>query len=161
LIESLVLVGATPGIVAERDRALRIAADTALAARLDPVAGAGLGLEEFLAEWLAGPLFAHLTSEQADVASRLVNTPAGLARSLRTTGTGTQVPSYDRLHGVSAPVLLIAGANDTRFSALAREMAAAIGANASTAFIEGSGHAAPFEKPTEFAAALTTFLSRT
>jgi 2-succinyl-6-hydroxy-2,4-cyclohexadiene-1-carboxylate synthase len=160
LIESLVLVGATPGIAAEADRAARIAADNALADRLDPPSGAGLGLDDFLTEWLAGPLFAHLTSDQANVASRLVNTPAGLARSLRTTGTGTQVPSYDRLHELSMPVLLVAGANDARFSAIAQEMAAAIGNGAGTSFIEDAGHAAPFEQPLAFAAAVTDFLGR-
>jgi 2-succinyl-6-hydroxy-2,4-cyclohexadiene-1-carboxylate synthase len=159
LIESLVLVGATPGIVAESDRAARIAADNALADRLDPTTGAGLDLEDFLAEWLSGPLFAHLTSEQADLVSRLGNTTAGLARSLRTTGTGTQVPSHGRLGELSMPVLLVAGANDARFSATAREMAVAIGESARTEFIEGAGHAAPFERPREFAAALTSFLT--
>jgi 2-succinyl-6-hydroxy-2,4-cyclohexadiene-1-carboxylate synthase len=161
LIESLVLVGATPGITADSDRAARIAADNALADRLDPPAsGPGLDLDGFLTEWLAGPLFAHLTSDQADVASRRVNSTAGLARSLRTTGTGTQVPSHDRLHELSMPVLLVAGANDARFSAIASEMAGAIGQGASTSFIEGAGHAAPFERPQEFAAAVTEFLSR-
>jgi 2-succinyl-6-hydroxy-2,4-cyclohexadiene-1-carboxylate synthase len=162
LIESLVLVGATPGIVADSDRAARVAADNALADRLDPptTSGPGLDLDSFLTEWLAGPLFAHLTSDQADVASRRVNTTAGLARSLRTTGTGTQVPSHDRLHELSMPVLLVAGADDARFSAIAREMAGAIGQGASTSFIEGAGHAAPFEQPHEFAAAVTGFLAQ-
>jgi 2-succinyl-6-hydroxy-2,4-cyclohexadiene-1-carboxylate synthase len=162
LIESLVLVGATPGIVADADRAARVAADNALADRLDPpdAPGSGLTLDDFLTEWLAGPLFAHLTSDQADLTSRRSNTTAGLARSLRTTGTGTQLPSHDRLHQLSMPVLLVAGANDARFSAIAREMKAAIGANASTAVIDGAGHAAPFEQPGEFAAVVASFLDR-
>jgi 2-succinyl-6-hydroxy-2,4-cyclohexadiene-1-carboxylate synthase len=162
LIESLVLVGATPGIIADADRAARIAADNALANRLDPPDGArsALDLDEFLTEWLAGPLFAHLTSEQADLASRRGSTTAGLARSLRTTGTGTQVPSHDRLGELSMPVLLVAGANDARFSAIAREMAGAIGPGASTAFIEAAGHAAPFEQPRAFAELVANFLER-
>jgi 2-succinyl-6-hydroxy-2,4-cyclohexadiene-1-carboxylate synthase len=162
VIESLVLVGATPGIVADSDRQDRVAADNALADRLDPPdrADPGLGLDDFLTEWLAGPLFAHLTSEQADLASRQVNTPAGLARSLRTTGTGTQVPSYHRLGELAMPVLLVAGANDTRFSAIARQMAGSIGANAGTSFIDGAGHAAPFEQPSEFADVVARFLAQ-
>jgi 2-succinyl-6-hydroxy-2,4-cyclohexadiene-1-carboxylate synthase len=161
LIESLVLVGATPGIVADSDRAARVTADHALADRLDPpgAPGSGLDLDDFLTEWLAGPLFAHLTNDQADLSSRRVNTTAGLARSLRTTGTGTQIPSHDRLHELSMPVLLVAGANDARFSAIASEMKGAIGPNASTSFIEGAGHAAPFEQPREFAAVVARFLA--
>jgi 2-succinyl-6-hydroxy-2,4-cyclohexadiene-1-carboxylate synthase len=162
VIESLVLVGATPGIVADSDRAARVAADNALADRLDPpdAAGSGLDLDHFLTEWLAGPLFAHLTSDQADLASRRVNTTAGLARSLRATGTGTQVPSYDRLGELAMPVLLVAGANDARFSAIARQMAGAIGPKARTSFIDGAGHAAPFERPSEFADVVASFLER-
>jgi 2-succinyl-6-hydroxy-2,4-cyclohexadiene-1-carboxylate synthase len=161
VIESLVLVGATPGIVSDRDREARVEADNALADRLDPPGAprSGLALEDFLSEWLAGPLFAHLTSDQADLASRRVNTTAGLARSLRTTGTGTQLPSHHRLSELSMPVLLVAGADDTRFSAIAREMAGAIGPNASTSLIEGAGHAAPFERPSEFTAAVAAFLA--
>jgi 2-succinyl-6-hydroxy-2,4-cyclohexadiene-1-carboxylate synthase len=161
LIDSLVLVGATPGIVADSDRAARVTADNALADRLDPpgAPGSGLDLDDFLSEWLAGPLFAHLTSDQADLDSRKVNTSAGLARSLRTTGTGTQIPSHDRLHELSMPVLLVAGANDARFSTIAREMKTAIGLNASTSFIEDAGHAAPFEQPREFAAVVARFLA--
>jgi len=162
LIESLVLVGATPGILADADRATRVAADNALANRLDPsdASSPALELEDFLTEWLAGPLFAHLTSEQANLASRRGSTTAGLARSLRTTGTGTQVPSHDRLGELLMPVLLVAGANDARFSAIAREMAGAIGPGASTAFIDGAGHAAPFEQPRAFAELVANFLER-
>ena len=36
-------------------------------------------MEEFLAEWLAGPLFAHLSPAQADLDARRSNTLAGLA----------------------------------------------------------------------------------
>jgi len=162
LVTSLVLIGATPGIADKADRAARVVADNALADRLDPRDGTtpGLSLDAFLAEWLAGPLFAHLTAEQADVAARSSNTPAGLARSLRTTGTGTQVPSYGHLVELAMPVLLVAGGNDQRFSAIAREMATSIGTNAATAFVEGAGHAAPFEAPDAFVKLVEAFVER-
>jgi len=38
-------------------------------------------------------------------------------------------------------------------------MKGAIGPNASTSFIEGAGHAAPFERPSEFAAVVAGFLA--
>lgn len=161
VVTSLVLIGATPGIADEDARAARRRSDNALAERLDPseLGREGTALEEFLDEWLAGPLFAHLDAAQQDRDSRRANSTSGLARSLRTTGTGTQVPSYERLVGLSAPVLLIAGAEDLRFSAIAREMASLIGDNARTAFIEGAGHAAPFEAPQAFCKVLVDFLA--
>jgi 2-succinyl-6-hydroxy-2,4-cyclohexadiene-1-carboxylate synthase len=161
VVESLVLVGATPGIADSDERAARVRADEALAARLDPTDGhPGLALEDFLSEWLAGPLFAHLSAEQADLASRLANTPAGLADSLRRQGTGTQTPSHDRLGELDMPVLLVAGARDERFSKIAEDMAGAIGANARVTLLEDAGHATPFEEPKRFAALLEDFFAR-
>ena len=82
LVERLVLVGATPGIADDRERAARRAADDALAERIDPTnpGGArGMALEEFLDEWLAGPLFAHTQCKRGELSStQRANTTAGL-----------------------------------------------------------------------------------
>jgi len=158
LVDALVLVGAHPGIADPVERAARRAADDALADRLDPARG-GIDLETFLAEWLAGPLFAHLSDDQADLAARRVNSPAGLAASLRSLGTGRQEPSLHRLGALAMPVLLVAGALDRRFADLGEQMAAAIGANARLALIEGAGHAAPFERPDAFVELVAGFLA--
>ncbi len=164
IVERLVLIGTTAGIADSAERARRRAADETLADRLDPPQGsteAGLSLPAFLEEWLAGPLFAHLSAEQADRPARASNTPAGLARSLRGTGTGTQRPSYGRLGTLSMPVLVVAGGLDEKFSTTAREMAGLIGANAAVAIIPGVSHAVPFETPEDFVAALVTWLEQT
>jgi 2-succinyl-6-hydroxy-2,4-cyclohexadiene-1-carboxylate synthase len=160
VVERLILLGAHPGIADDGERAARVAADEALARRLVPDDGtAGEPLETFLEAWLSGPLFAHLTEQQRDVAARLENTPAGLAASLRATGTGTQRPSLERLSRLTMPVLLIAGANDKRFGALAAEMATAIGENASVGLVDGAGHAAHTEAPEAFAEIVNAFLA--
>src|SRR5436190_1911294 len=52
-VSRLVLVGATPGIVDPIDRATRCEADEALAAMVERV-----GVDAFLEQWLAQPLFA-------------------------------------------------------------------------------------------------------
>ncbi len=157
LVERLVLIGATAGIEDPAARAERRRADEALAAALE--AGGDAGLPAFLAQWLAGPLFAHLSAEQADLGARLVNSAAGLAASLRTCGTGTQVPSWHRLSTLEMPVLACAGERDVRFAALARRLAAAIGQNARAATLADAGHAACFEQPVAFGALLTDFLA--
>lgn len=158
LVEALVLVGATAGIEDATARAERRAADERLAAEIEQ--GGDAGVPAFLDRWLSGPLFSRLTDEQADVKARLANTASGLAASLRTCGTGTQPPSWDRLASLPMPVLAVAGEQDERFSALARRMAEAIGDNARLALLPGAGHAACFERPVVFAELVTAFLDQ-
>lgn len=145
LVERLVLIGASPGIDDERARARRRADDEHLAQRLEQ-----LGLERFLDEWLAQPLFRSLPTSSADRAGRLGNTVAGLAASLRLAGTGAQAPLWHRLGELSMPVLLLVGALDDKFGEIAERMAHAI-PGATLERIAGAGHAAHLERPNETA----------
>jgi len=153
LVERLVLVGATAGLDDSAARAERRRADEEGAARLERD-----GLDAFLAEWLAGPLFASLDPTAAGMEARRENTAAGLAASLRLAGTGAQEPLWDRLGQLAMPVLCVAGERDERFAALAGRMAASIGPNAGVALVPGAGHAAHLERPDAFLAAVLPFL---
>jgi 2-succinyl-6-hydroxy-2,4-cyclohexadiene-1-carboxylate synthase len=153
LVRALVLVGASPGIADPAARAERRAADEALAGAIERD-----GVEAFLDRWLAGPLFATLPPELAGRAGRLANTAEGLADALRRLGAGVQEPLWDRLAGLRPPTLLVAGALDARFAAVARQMAAAIGPAAQLALVAGAGHAAHLERPAEVAALVEEFL---
>lgn len=156
LVERLVLVGTSAGIEDVDERRRRRLADEALA---DELEGAGPeGLEPFLDRWLAGPLFAHLTAEQADLPARRANTPAGLAASLRSCGAGAMAPLWDRLTTLSMPVLVVAGEHDERYARLAERLAGAIGKNATVALVPGAGHAVPFEAPGPFLGLVEAFL---
>jgi 2-succinyl-6-hydroxy-2,4-cyclohexadiene-1-carboxylate synthase len=146
VVQSLVLVSATAGIEDTAERAARRRADDLLATRLET----GLDLPSFLAEWLAGPLFAHLSPAQADVESRLANTPPALATSLRTLGTGAMEPLWERLGELTAPVAVVAGEQDEKFTAIGRRLVAGIGATAELHVIAGAGHSVPFERPDDF-----------
>jgi len=117
------------------------------------------GLEVFLDAWLSQPLFAKLPPERAFRAERLENTVEGLMASLKRAGTGSQDPSWQELHRLAMPVLVLAGADDAKFAALAERMAAEIGANATVALIEGAGHAAHLEQPDRFLALLLPWLT--
>lgn len=152
-VRRLVLIGATPGISDPDARAKRRRSDRALADRIDTEP-----LADFLARWLAQPLFRTLPSDAAHLAARLVNTPGGLARSLRHTGTGEQEPLWERLETLDMPVLVVAGALDFRFAAIASAMADAIGANASVSLVPGSGHACHLERPAYVARLVRSFL---
>jgi 2-succinyl-6-hydroxy-2,4-cyclohexadiene-1-carboxylate synthase len=159
LVRRLVLASTSAGIEDPLERAARRTADEALADRLDPPApGApALDLGAFLDEWLAAPLFAHLTPAGAGRAARLGNTTQGLAASLRTTGTGAMLPLWDRLAELAMPVLLVAGELDAKYADLARRMAGRI-AGSSVEVVPGAGHAVPFERPREFAELVRRFV---
>ena len=147
LVERLVIVGAHPGICDEASRLARRLADDRLAADLEE--GGEESLAQFVDKWLQGPLFADLSGEQADRPSRLGNSAAGLAASLRTAGTGTQSPLWERLSGLEMPVLVVVGARDDKFRPIAEATAQAIGRNAQLAVIADAGHAACFERPAD------------
>jgi 2-succinyl-6-hydroxy-2,4-cyclohexadiene-1-carboxylate synthase len=144
-VRALVLLGATAGIEDPGERAARVAADELLARRLEAD-----GLEPFLDDWLALPLFAGLTPEAQHRQARLANEAPALATSLRLAGTGAQEPLWDRLGEVAAPVLVVAGERDERFAATGARMAAAIGPHAEVRLVPGAGHAAHLEQPQAF-----------
>jgi 2-succinyl-6-hydroxy-2,4-cyclohexadiene-1-carboxylate synthase len=154
LVRALVLLGASPGIADPAARAERRAADEALAAGIEHD-----GVAAFLDRWLAGPLFATLPPARAALPDRLTNTPAGLASALRLLGAGAQAPLWDRLAGLRCPTLLVAGALDGKFAAIATEMAAAIGPAARRVLVPGAGHAVHLERPAELATLLDGFLT--
>lgn len=153
LVDALVMVGATPGLRSESERAARREGDDALARRLEQI-----GVEEFVDEWLDNPLFAGLSAERAGRELRVANTVAGLAGSLRHAGTGTQDDLWPRLGELAMPVLCVAGERDARFAAIAEDMAAAIGPTASVAIVPGAGHTVHLEQPQRFVARVQAFL---
>ena len=154
LVRALVLVGGTAGIDDADARSARAAQDRDTAARLRRD-----GLVAFLDDWLDQPLFAHLPAERAFRDERLDNDVEGLASSLELAGTGSQDPSWDRLHLLSMPVLAVSGALDEKFSALAARLVEYIGPNATAATIAGAGHAAHLEQPEAFLDVLLPWLA--
>jgi len=153
-VRGLVLLGATAGIEDPVEREARRQQDLATAARIEHE-----GLEAFLDGWLAQPLFAGLPPDRAYRAERLENTVAGLRSSLEHAGTGAQDPTWDELQRLAMPVLVLAGAVDAKFAALAERLAASIGPNATVRLIEGAGHAAHLEQPEAFVAAVRPWLA--
>jgi 2-succinyl-6-hydroxy-2,4-cyclohexadiene-1-carboxylate synthase len=154
LVHGMVLVGATAGIDDPGARAERRRADDAMAKRLERD-----GLAPFIDAWLAQPLFAGLRGPMQFVEERSDNTVDGLARSLREAGTGSQEPLWDRLGRLDMPVLVVAGANDEKFSAEAVRLGEAIGANADVVLLPAAGHAVHLEQPDAFLRVLRQWLA--
>lgn len=153
IVTRLVLIGANPGIDDPAERSARRAKDDALADRLEE-----MGVDAFLEFWLAQPLFGSLASDQADLDARRTNTTAGLASSLRLAGLGTQRSLWDHLGEIRIPTLLLTGALDAKFSAIASAMSERL-PQATVMQIEGAGHAVHLEAPEATARAIGAWLS--
>ena len=145
LVERLVLVGAHPGIKDPVARADRVRADRELAHRVEQV-----GVERFVEEWLAQPLFRELPIHARGREARLTNTAAGLAASLRLASTGVQAPLWERLAELDMPVLYVAGERDRKYRAVGEELVRRVGERGRLAVVAGVGHAVPFEAPDAF-----------
>ncbi len=151
-LRRLVMIGATAGLVSPAQRAARRSTDEQLAIRLERE-----GLDSFLTWWLAQPLFASLNADDDAREARMANDEVGLAASLRSMGTGTQDPSWDRLHTIAVPTLFVAGTRDHRFCGVGRRMMAAV-PNGSLALIRGAGHACHLEAPLASSNAIESWL---
>jgi 2-succinyl-6-hydroxy-2,4-cyclohexadiene-1-carboxylate synthase len=149
LVHGLVMIGGTPGIEDSAEREARRTADEALADRIEKI-----GVKTFLDEWLTQPLFATLPLDHAGAAERLTNSASALAGSLRTAGTGTQLPLWNRLHELSMPVLLITGELDSKFTEIAQRCQALI-PRCHHVVIPSSGHAVHLEAPQATAHSIT------
>ena len=154
---ALVLESASPGIAEADERAKRIEADERLARLLETE-----GIEAFVRYWESLPLWAtqeRLPQEvrQALRALRLAQRPHGLANSLRGLGAGHDHSVLDRLGGLQLPVLLITGALDEKYVALAAKMRARL-PNARWVNVPGAGHAVHLEAPETFTQVVSEFL---
>ena len=153
-VRGLVLISATAGLESEAERGERRATDEALADQIEAD-----GVDAFIEQWLSLPLFAGLPATARFESERRTNTAEGLASSLRLAGTGTQIPSWGRLHTLDVPVLVVAGAQDAKFTALAHRLADAIGANATLAVLPDAGHTTHLESSDAFLAVLRPWLA--
>jgi 2-succinyl-6-hydroxy-2,4-cyclohexadiene-1-carboxylate synthase len=148
LVKRLIVLGANPGIDDAGMRADRREADDELEARMNEI-----GVEAFLREWAALPLFGDLQLTDAQQADRLRNTADGLGSSLRLAGTGAQGSLWPRLRELNMDVLAIAGADDEKFSAIARQIADAVPSGRFT-LIANAAHAAHLQQPEAVAEAI-------
>lgn len=158
-VDRLVLIGASAGLADAGERAARVVADEALAARIERD-----GVEAFVDYWERLPLFAtqqRLAEEtrQRVRAGRLACNAVGLANSLRGMGTGAQAPLQAALGRIAAETLVVAGEEDTKFAGIGQELAAAM-PRARFLAVPGVGHAAQLEAPLVLANTVLAFLER-
>ncbi|MGH3733270.1 MAG: alpha/beta fold hydrolase [Acidimicrobiales bacterium] len=143
-LSGLVLLSATAGIADDTERGARRERDEEMADRIEVI-----GAESFLDEWLAQPMFRSLADDSLERAARSTNA-LGLANSLRRAGTGTQADLTAPLGSLSVSTLVLAGADDAKYVNEAARLRRAI-PTATTALVEGAGHAAHLERPSAVA----------
>lgn len=149
-VTRLVLIGASPGLADDAEREQRRLADERLAERIE-----SMTIEQFAREWAQTPILSGIAPEISAIAhnDRLKSSPRGLAAALRGLGTGALPPLWDRLGELQMPVTLLVGERDTKFTALAWEMARRI-PHATVTIVPGAGHAVHLERPDAVAEAL-------
>jgi len=153
---ALILESASPGLEDPAEREQRRVSDEALAASIE-----GEGVPAFIERWENLRLFASqrtLPSEcrEALHRQRLQNSATGLAQSLRGIGTGVQPSLYARLPTLHIPVLLIAGALDTKFTAIAQRMVQAL-PQSQLRIVPAAGHTVHLEQPQLFTSLVGDF----
>ena len=156
-IRRLVLESGSPGLETAAARERRRRSDAALARRIE-----SRGMEWFVEHWMGISLFATQRRLPAEVQAaererRLANTPGALAVTLRGLGTGSQPSYWPRLGEVKAPTLLLTGAMDRKYEALARRMEAAL-PRARHRSVPGVGHAVHLEAPLRWLEEVQPFL---
>lgn len=141
-VGALVLISATAGVEDPDERRRRRAGDEGLARRLEQV-----GLDTFLSEWVAMPMFSGLPHWARFDQERRTNTVEGLAASLRRAGTGSMTPLWDRLAEITCPVLLLTGREDSAYTAVAARLQSRFGGPTRRVEVAGAGHAVHLEAP--------------
>jgi 2-succinyl-6-hydroxy-2,4-cyclohexadiene-1-carboxylate synthase len=148
-IERLILESGTAGIEDPAARAQRRNDDDALAQLIERG-----GMEKFVERWEQHPTLASLKPFAAQLRpERLAHRPQGLASALRHLGTGAQPSYWEDLRELQVPVLLVAGAQDEKFAAIARRMRELL-PRAALKLVPDCGHAPHLERPAAFAEAL-------
>lgn len=156
-LSALVLESASAGIADEAERAARVGADGALADDIERD-----GIEAFVDRWERLPLWESQRALPAAVrnrlrAQRLANSARGLANSLRGAGAGAEPSLGDMLHRIDVPALLVGGALDSKYVAIAEQMGRAM-PDARVEIVEGAGHAVHIERPAQLAHLVDGFL---
>lgn len=155
-IHAAIILSATAGLRTEEERQRRRESDERLAQRLEHEP-----FEEFLTFWYEQPLFASLRqhSSFADIVRKRKNgSPEGAANSLRSMGTGAQMPLWDELPRNTLPITFTAGALDTKFTALSEELHRETPLS-TLHIIPNAGHALHYESPETVIQLCQQFLS--
>jgi 2-succinyl-6-hydroxy-2,4-cyclohexadiene-1-carboxylate synthase len=144
-IARLVLASGTAGV---DDPAARRAEDEERAQRIERI-----GVDAFAREWEEHPTLASLKQFPQLREQRTRHRASGLASALRHLGAGAMPQLWADLPRLRVPVVLLAGKDDPKFTAIAERMHALLPVS-TLHVLERCGHAPHLEQPAAFGAAL-------
>ncbi|WP_019414909.1 2-succinyl-6-hydroxy-2,4-cyclohexadiene-1-carboxylate synthase [Paenisporosarcina sp. TG20] len=146
----LILESASPGLASLVEQQARVKADERLAGKIEIE-----GISKFIDYWQDISLFhsQEKLSEWKRLAirqERLLQSPLGLANSLRGIGTGNQPSYWLQLKQLKIPVTLVTGEFDQKFNLIAQQMKKSL-SNSQHIQVLTVGHAIHVENPVQFA----------
>ncbi len=152
----LVLVGGTPGIADPQERLARQSEDIELAQQL-----LSRGLDWFIDTWAKRPILASKQRIAAPLRRAMAlrfrqQRAQGLAGCLRGMGTGAMASQWRALGHLKIPTCWVTGAEDPKFTEIAREAAAMV-PGAERVVMGGVGHSAHLEAVADFSAEFQRF----
>lgn len=148
-----VLIGVDPGIDEPLARDERLAWERAMSERIERE-----GLDRFAEHWESLPVFATQATLPDEVraelrARRSQHRADAMAWAMRALGTGAMPSRWSALAALSAPVVLLTGSLDEKFTRIARRMQQR-NARFAHRVIEGRGHDLSIEAPEAVAQAV-------
>ncbi|MFN0061080.1 MAG: 2-succinyl-6-hydroxy-2,4-cyclohexadiene-1-carboxylate synthase [Myxococcaceae bacterium] len=158
VVSRLVLESGTPGLRRRKAQRARVRDDERWVSLLETK-----GVSAFVEAWERQPLFQTLERIPGELRTalrerRLSARREGLVASLRALGTGAQRSAWNDLHRLRVPTLLVTGAQDAKFTEIAKRMSAELPL-AWRCTIAGAGHAPHLEAPEAYAAEVSSFLN--
>lgn len=156
-LAGLILESANPGIQEADERAERMQKDEKRASAIES------DFKKFLEEWERLPLFANgidLPDEGLETYRKVQHgqDPGAMASCLRQFGTGVMPPAWDRLDGLTLPVLLLAGELDDKYCTICRDMNKLI-PDSGFQVIGNAGHRVHLENPDVFVDRIRNFVT--
>jgi 2-succinyl-6-hydroxy-2,4-cyclohexadiene-1-carboxylate synthase len=156
--DALILISVNPGIEGEDARAKRRLSDGLLAQKIESE-----GIEAFLEYWQAQPTIkSQSTIPESNrlimQRNRLLQTPNGLADSLRQFGQGSFPDLWPQVSNSGIPTLLVTGEMDRKYSDISCRLHKLL-QQSSIGSIPRSGHSPHLEAPELFADLLINWLS--
>jgi len=154
---ALILISANPGIEDISERPARAVSDAKLAQRIRTN-----GVPAFLEYWQHTPMIHSQQQIRADWLAtmqqhRLQHTVEGLAASLEQFGPAACPNLWPQLNQLTCPILLISGADDSKYCAIAKRIEAKL-PRAKWISIPEVGHMPHLEAPEATSAAIRDFI---
>lgn len=155
LFSGLILESTTCGIKPDTERSERAELDEQRAEAIVK------DFSDFLRQWQAKPLFDNKSGLAEDRKSyeklMMKQNPVYMAASLRGFGSGSMNPVCDRLQSLHLPVLLLAGAEDKKFTGIHRKMENKI-PDVTSKTIPGAAHRVHLDQPGRLVKEIKNFI---